>query len=159
MCEVASGHHVSGVAVSSGVTWLGLGLANPNPNPNPNPNQAAGGMIVAETGKPRTSGGVYLQLLKQASHLPREVHTHVEDKAAQRPRPTRPPARAASARSCSGRPPASASLGQPADWHLFRVRKPGLFSAQAQAAALRRIKQEGKKVKSSQKGKVSGWYN
>jgi hypothetical protein len=33
--------------------------------------QAAGGMIVAETGKPRTSGGVYLQLLKQASHLVR----------------------------------------------------------------------------------------
>ena len=54
---------------------------------------------------------------------------------------------------------AASSLGQPADWHLFRVRKPGLFSAQAQAAALRRIKQEGKKVKSSQKGKVSGWYN
>ena len=67
-------------------------------------------MIVAETGKPRTSGGVYLQLLKQASHLPREVHTHVEDKAAQRPRPARPPARAASPSSSSGRPPASASL-------------------------------------------------
>ena len=55
--------------------------------------------------------------------------------------------------------PAAATLGQPADWHPFRVRKPGLFPAQAQAAALRRIKQEGKKVKSSQKGKVSGWYN
>ena len=54
---------------------------------------------------------------------------------------------------------AASSLGQPADWHLFRVCKPGLFPTQAQAAALRRIKQEGKKVKSSQKGKVSGWYN
>ena len=121
---------------------------------------------------PRTSGGVYLQLLKQASHLPREVHAHVEDKPPRGPgrlaRQHAPPApdraqgglqpRPASA--SLGQPrPASASLSQPADSHLFRVRKPGLFPTQAQAAALRRIKQEGKKVKSSQKGKVSGWYN
>lgn len=34
--------------------------------------QAAGGMFVPETGKPRTSGGVYLALLKSATSLPRE---------------------------------------------------------------------------------------
>ena len=39
--------------------------------------QAAGGMIVAETGKPRTSGGVYLTLLRDASNLPREAPGHV----------------------------------------------------------------------------------
>jgi len=76
---------------------------------------------------------------------------------------SRPEASASSPASTRRQPQimlrAASSLGQPADWHLFRARKPGLFSAQAQAAALRRIKQEGKKVKSSQKGKVSGWYN
>ena len=41
--------------------------------------QAAGGMIVAETGKPRTSGGVYLTLLRESSNLPREAQGHVED--------------------------------------------------------------------------------
>ena len=62
--------------------------------------QAAGGAIVPETGKPRTSGGIYYRLLKEASHLPRE----------------------------------------------------------AQEAALQRIKVEGKKVKSWEKGSVPGWY-
>ena len=28
-------------------------------------------MMVEETGKPRTSGGIYLKLLKDATHLPR----------------------------------------------------------------------------------------
>ena len=71
--------------------------------------QAAGGMVVAETGKPRTSGGVYLTLLKESSNLPPEAQGHVWEPAAQRLRPTRPPARPASTRSSSGRPPASAS--------------------------------------------------
>lgn len=35
--------------------------------------QAQGGMIVPETGKPRTSGGVYLKLLKDSTHLPRQA--------------------------------------------------------------------------------------
>ena len=35
--------------------------------------QAQGGMIVPETGKPRTSGGVYFKLLKDAQHLPRQA--------------------------------------------------------------------------------------
>ena len=35
--------------------------------------QAAGGMVVPETGKPRTNGGVYLQLLKSATNMPREA--------------------------------------------------------------------------------------
>ena len=35
--------------------------------------QNAGGMIVPETGKPRTNGGVYLQLLRSATHLPRDA--------------------------------------------------------------------------------------
>ena len=35
--------------------------------------QAQGGMIVPDTGAPRTSGGIFLQLLKQANHLPREA--------------------------------------------------------------------------------------
>jgi hypothetical protein len=35
--------------------------------------QARGGMIVPETGRPRTSGGVYLRLLKEATHLPRDA--------------------------------------------------------------------------------------
>ena len=39
--------------------------------------QAAGGMVVAETGKSRTSGGVYLALLRDASNLPREAQGHV----------------------------------------------------------------------------------
>jgi len=34
--------------------------------------QAEGGMLVAETGKPRTSGGIYLKLLKDATNLPRD---------------------------------------------------------------------------------------
>jgi hypothetical protein len=34
--------------------------------------QAAGGMIVTDTGKPRTNGGVYLQLLRGATNLPRD---------------------------------------------------------------------------------------
>ena len=55
-------------------------------------------MMVEETGKPRTSGGIYLKLLKDATDLP----------------------------------------------------------AEAQAAAVERIKVEGKKVKMSQKGKVGG---
>ena len=33
--------------------------------------QAEGGMLVAETGKPRTSGGIYLKLLKDTTNLPR----------------------------------------------------------------------------------------
>jgi len=59
--------------------------------------QAQGGMLVAETGKPRTSGGIYLKLLKDATSLPQEV----------------------------------------------------------QAAALLRIKTEGKKVKPAQKGRAA----
>ena len=35
--------------------------------------QASGGMYVPETGKPRTHGGVFLQLLKEANHLPWEA--------------------------------------------------------------------------------------
>ena len=35
--------------------------------------QRAGGMLVPDTGMPRTSGGVYLQLLKGATHLPPEA--------------------------------------------------------------------------------------
>ena len=35
--------------------------------------QAQGGMIIPETGKPRTSGGVYFKLLKDAMHLPRQA--------------------------------------------------------------------------------------
>ena len=35
--------------------------------------QAGGGMFVPETGKPRTSGGVYLVLLKSATNLPRDA--------------------------------------------------------------------------------------
>ena len=35
--------------------------------------QAAGGMFVPETGKPRTSGGIYFKLLKDATNLPREA--------------------------------------------------------------------------------------
>jgi hypothetical protein len=34
--------------------------------------QAEGGMLVAESGKPRTSGGIYLKLLKDATNLPSE---------------------------------------------------------------------------------------
>ena len=34
--------------------------------------QKQGGMIVEETGKPRTSGGIYLKLLKEADNLPKE---------------------------------------------------------------------------------------
>ena len=30
-------------------------------------------MIIPETGKPRTSGGVYFKLLKDATHLPRQA--------------------------------------------------------------------------------------
>ena len=33
--------------------------------------QAEGGMIVPDTGKPRTSGGIFFKLLKDASDLPR----------------------------------------------------------------------------------------
>ena len=32
--------------------------------------QAQGGMVVPDTGRPRTSGGIYLKLLKEATHLP-----------------------------------------------------------------------------------------
>ena len=35
--------------------------------------QVQGGMIVPETGRPRTSGGIYLQLLKDATYLPPEA--------------------------------------------------------------------------------------
>ena len=35
--------------------------------------QAAGGMFVPETGKPRTHGGVYMKLLKDANNLPRQA--------------------------------------------------------------------------------------
>ena len=52
-------------------------------------------------------------------------------KPPERLRPIRPPARPSSARSSSGRPPASASLGQLAD--MFTA----LFSTQAQGAAAR----------------------
>jgi len=62
--------------------------------------QSQGGMIVPDTGRPRTPGGVYLTLLKQASHLPRD----------------------------------------------------------AQEAALRRIKEEGKGVKSWEKGYAPSGY-
>ena len=34
--------------------------------------QKQGGMIVEETGKPRTSGGIYLKLLKEADNLPKD---------------------------------------------------------------------------------------
>ena len=78
--------------------------------------------------------------------------------APQRLRPTRPPARPASASSSSGRPSALASLGQSADI-LWLAGHTGLaFTTQAQAAALQRIKTEGKKVKSWEKASVStGW--
>ena len=36
--------------------------------------QAAGGMLVEETGKPRTSGGIFIKLLKEAKHLPAAEH-------------------------------------------------------------------------------------
>jgi len=36
--------------------------------------QANGGMIVPETGKPRTSGGIFIKLLKDATHLPAAEH-------------------------------------------------------------------------------------
>ena len=35
--------------------------------------QARGGMIVPDTGRPRTSGGIYFKLLKDATHLPRDA--------------------------------------------------------------------------------------
>ncbi|EOD09653.1 hypothetical protein EMIHUDRAFT_350717 [Emiliania huxleyi CCMP1516] len=35
--------------------------------------QAAGGMVVPETGNFRTNGGVYYQLLRGATHLPRDA--------------------------------------------------------------------------------------
>jgi hypothetical protein len=35
--------------------------------------QAQGGMLVPETGKARTSGGIYLKLLKDATNVPREA--------------------------------------------------------------------------------------
>jgi len=35
--------------------------------------QAQGGMSVPETGRPRTSGGIFLQLLKMATNLPRNA--------------------------------------------------------------------------------------
>ena len=35
--------------------------------------QAQGGMIVPETGKPRTNGGVYYRMLKDATDLPRDA--------------------------------------------------------------------------------------
>ena len=35
--------------------------------------QASGGMFVPDTGKPRTSGGIYFKLLKDATNLPREA--------------------------------------------------------------------------------------
>lgn len=35
--------------------------------------QARGGMIVPDTGRPRTSGGIYYRLLKDATHLPRDA--------------------------------------------------------------------------------------
>lgn len=35
--------------------------------------QAEGGMLVEETGKPRTSGGIFFKLLKDATNLPREA--------------------------------------------------------------------------------------
>ena len=35
--------------------------------------QAQGGMIVPDTGRPRTSGGIYYKLLKEANHLPQEA--------------------------------------------------------------------------------------
>lgn len=46
--------------------------------------QAAGGMLVPDTGKPRTAGGVYLQLLKTATNLPRDA----QDAAIERIRTT-----------------------------------------------------------------------
>ena len=35
--------------------------------------QAQDGMIVPDTGRPRTSGGIYVKLLKEATHLPRDA--------------------------------------------------------------------------------------
>ena len=35
--------------------------------------QARGGMIVPDTGRPRTSGGIFYRLLKEATHLPRDA--------------------------------------------------------------------------------------
>jgi hypothetical protein len=35
--------------------------------------QAQGGMVVPDTGRPRTSGGIFYRLLKEATNLPREA--------------------------------------------------------------------------------------
>eukprot|EP00966_Prymnesium_polylepis_P198658 4604504-Prymnesium_polylepis.2 len=35
--------------------------------------QAEGGMVVPDTGMPRTGGGIYFKLLKDATHLPRDA--------------------------------------------------------------------------------------
>lgn len=42
--------------------------------------QAHGGMLVEETGKPRTSGGIFIKLLKDATHLPPTEHAAALDR-------------------------------------------------------------------------------
>ena len=79
--------------------------------------QATGGCLVPETGKPRTSGGIYVKLLKEAANLPEEkqqealVRIKVEgneakkakEKARDAAKRSRPPASPRGPRSPSGR--------------------------------------------------------
>ena len=89
-----------------------------------------------------TNGGDPNPKPNRSLHLHRHRSPHVWNTAAQRLWLVRPPARPASARSSSGRPPASASLGQLAEmlWlagHTGLVFHTGL-AAQAEHVDLRR---------------------